>query len=810
MYYKKLLSFISLGIIFTTTYADNWPMAQQSFDTLENNKYNASQTTSTNYYIAQWYLTNSTIFSNKTSYGNSFRIKDKFIPANGQGVVVAVIDTGYTPNPNFSSQLIKWPGTNMSGYTFISDCRVSGACPVNQSSNTEIGYKPDALDTGNWTTADDCKIAKQIGWPCIVSDSSWHGTGMIGLIAGQGTSLSKDLQGGAYGAKILPIRLLGKFFPTVNETTDSMLWAVDRYSRIRNPTPAKIINISLMLDQRYTHAIENAIDIVNETGAIVVFGAGNESKKLPELLTTLSPKIISVAGSTSDKGLSSFSNFGNVTISAAAGEQTNWLSDAIVRNTVDSNTNFNNIYGYKAYGGTSSATALVSAAAADIISVNPRLTRNNVISILRFTSDKLVNNCHINGSGKQNINECVPSRNLNTSNAVNYAKNFNNSNEWHVNATEDLQGLTEAKLVIGKNNQEYVVGVFKTDNSYQIKVLRGSLTTIIATSTPSNIPIKDISATIDTNNQLFIAYGESGKVRLSLIDLNNPDTQSLSNTGRLQSTELPGANPHIVAKQNGGIYAAFQNPYTDNRISVVSIDENFNITDVGKSGYTELNNSDNSRGDYALAVNNFGSPYVAYINANSKVCVDGYAPDSNNWFRVSNNRPIQLNNQSYTNDAIGNDFVKAISLAFDKNNLPYLAYTGASGNLKVIFLQKNQTKWANVGPSEYVSNNPAMFPSLNLTQQGDFTSVSVAFKDINNNGLNANGIFYEFTPKGWQTQDNFTNYDHTISEPTLHPQLIGIDAKNGKNQYILYISKERSLAGYSEVILMKRRIDAVK
>ena len=75
----------------------------------------------------------------------------------GKNVVVGVVDTGYTPHPNFLNALQPLGNTSGTyGYQFISDCRISGQCPP--STPTELAYQPyqpNGLDLGNYVSQKD-------------------------------------------------------------------------------------------------------------------------------------------------------------------------------------------------------------------------------------------------------------------------------------------------------------------------------------------------------------------------------------------------------------------------------------------------------------------------------------------------------------------------------------------------------------------------------------------------------------------------------------------------------------------------------
>ena len=132
------------------------------------------------------------------SYGANFQ--DAWNTSIGAGVVVAVVDTGITPNIDIvgiNQVVAAGSGSNLIsvGYDFISDCRVRGAtstggCAASTAAaSTTRSPVADASDTGDWITAQD-KIDNP-NWATAavpVSDSSWHGTMVSGIIAALGNN----------------------------------------------------------------------------------------------------------------------------------------------------------------------------------------------------------------------------------------------------------------------------------------------------------------------------------------------------------------------------------------------------------------------------------------------------------------------------------------------------------------------------------------------------------------------------------------------------------------------------------------------
>jgi serine protease len=129
--------------------------------------------------------------------------------ADGSGITVAVLDTGITHHQDLDLSLAD------AGYDFIDDAFVSG--------RAADGRVPGGWDTGDWTTTEP--------WLSECTDSnnppdasSWHGTHVSGTIA-ELTNNAEGMAGIAYGAKVLPIRVLGHCGGYTSDIADAIEWA---------------------------------------------------------------------------------------------------------------------------------------------------------------------------------------------------------------------------------------------------------------------------------------------------------------------------------------------------------------------------------------------------------------------------------------------------------------------------------------------------------------------------------------------------------------------------------------------------------
>jgi serine protease len=174
----------------------------------------------------------------------------------GQGVTVAVLDTGLARSPDLSRARI------VRGYDFVDG---------------------DADPT----------------------DHNGHGTHVASTIA-ETTNNGYGLTGLAYGARIMPVRVLddnGNGIPAV----------IARGVRFAANHGAKIINLSLNFDERVTPAqigaLLRAIDAADRHGSLVVAAAGNAGARVVAL-PARAPNVLAVGATTEYGCLASYSDHG--------------------------------------------------------------------------------------------------------------------------------------------------------------------------------------------------------------------------------------------------------------------------------------------------------------------------------------------------------------------------------------------------------------------------------------------------------------------------------------------------------------------
>jgi serine protease len=279
--------------------------------------------------------------------------------------VVAVIDTGYRPHVDLTDRFLQ-------GYDFISIARVA---------NDGDGRDADAQDPGDWVTSID---ASGYFTGCAVENSSWHGTHVAGTIAAN-TNNGVGVAGVNWQAKILPVRVLGKCFGYLSDIIDGMRWAAGlSVSGVpANTNPAKVLNLSLGahdLCSKYPE-LQNAINAVNATGAIIVVAAGNASDAVSNYLPAGCNNVI-VVGATTKTGVRAYySNYGAlVDVSAPGGS-----SGAGILSTMNAGTTTPGADSYASLSGTSMATPHVAGIVSLMVSISPPLNFTRTESILKST-----------------------------------------------------------------------------------------------------------------------------------------------------------------------------------------------------------------------------------------------------------------------------------------------------------------------------------------------------------------------------------------------------------------------------------------
>lgn len=284
--------------------------------------------------------------------------------ATGAGVIVAVLDGGYRPHQDLFANIL-------AGYDFIS----ADPDGTFTTANDGGGRDSDPRDPGDWSDQGNC----------APENSSWHGTHVAGIIAAL-TNNGIGVAGGAFNAKLLPVRVLGVCGGYVSDIAAGMRWAVGL------PVPgvpansqiAKVLNMSLGRVGNCSPTFQDAVTEVRATGSVVIAATGNDSAR-----SILQPAncrgVIGVTAHTIDGDNASYANIGIGTAISAPGGGNGFLihgSGQSIYSTSNTGLTTPMLDSIEAKRGTSMATAHVSAAAALMFQVKPGISPDELTSRL--------------------------------------------------------------------------------------------------------------------------------------------------------------------------------------------------------------------------------------------------------------------------------------------------------------------------------------------------------------------------------------------------------------------------------------------
>jgi serine protease len=275
-------------------------------------------------------------------------------------VTVAVVDTGLlTGHPDIQGKF--WPG-----YDFISDLT---------QSNDGNGRDDNPDDPGD----------------VVNGQGSYHGSHVAGTIAAA-TNNGAGIAGVSWGAKILPVRVLGVDGGSTSDIIDGILWAAGvPIGGIANPHPAQIINLSLggsgLCEAGST--LQRTFDQVNARGAIVVVAAGNENVEAADTIPASCSGVITVGATNKAGTRAPYSNYGPRVDVMGPGGQGDASSNVNEVLSLDKQDGPGGGFGYGYKQGTSMATPHVAGVLALLKSKDPNLNFSRALSILKRTARPL-------------------------------------------------------------------------------------------------------------------------------------------------------------------------------------------------------------------------------------------------------------------------------------------------------------------------------------------------------------------------------------------------------------------------------------
>jgi serine protease len=288
--------------------------------------------------------------------------------ASGPNPIVAIVDSGVMlTHPDLAGKILP-------GYDFISD--------PNIAADNDPPGPGSSRDTNPDDPGDD--------------QASYHGTHVAGIAAALGNN-RVGVAGVSWGARILPVRILGVGGGAVSDMIDAVLWAAGIDSRSvpaaypHNPNKADVINLSVGGTGKCSSAEQDAFNQVIAAGTTVIVAAGNDAEKpgLGDAWTTdpASCSGVTVVGAVGQNGArAAYSNYGSrLDIMAPGGDEK--PGGGILSTIKDPSGK----PGYEYKFGTSMATPHVAGIIALMRSLRPKLTPSQIADLIKIQADAV--NC---------------------------------------------------------------------------------------------------------------------------------------------------------------------------------------------------------------------------------------------------------------------------------------------------------------------------------------------------------------------------------------------------------------------------------
>lgn len=279
-------------------------------------------------------------FPDDPMYSKQWHMKQIGMPeawklADGEGVIVAVLDTGVAYEDHEGFHQVE----DLAGVEFVK--------PYDFVANTKHA-----------------------------NDDHGHGTHVAGTIA-QATNNGKGVAGVARNVKIMPLKVLaGNGSGSVAGIADAIRYAADN--------GAKVINMSLG-GPFPSRVLKKAVEYAHKKGVVVVCAAGNESRGKVGYPAAY-PGAIAVSSTQQDEATAFYSNYGkDIDIAAPGGNTRGGEAGGVLQNTIKVGDPTHS--GYYAFMGTSMASPHLAGVAALIVGegvTNPDM----VEKILKDTARK--------------------------------------------------------------------------------------------------------------------------------------------------------------------------------------------------------------------------------------------------------------------------------------------------------------------------------------------------------------------------------------------------------------------------------------
>jgi len=357
---------------------------------------------------------------------------DALIPQAAEPLLAALPGITVTPDISVSVQAAtESTGPRAPSDTFLQE---TGAARLASGGDAGQGVTVAVLDTGIDNLPDFS--GRLVGGVDLTGrnnpyqDSYGHGTFVAGLIAGSGVLSNGQYSGEAPGARLVSVKVAGSDGTTHLGTLISGLqWAVDQ----RNRYGIKILNISLGFrpsQSTVINPLDRAVEVVWNSGIAVVASAGNAGPFNGTILSPGDDPLVITAGALDDMAtapvtddeMTDFSSAGPTSPDGWVKPDLATSGRSVVSLAAPGSTIYNNYPSARVGAanfvgsGTSFSAAITSGAAALVLADNPGLTPNQIKARLLGTANPgPVGNPFVDGHGALNAYAAATSGPMNFS-----------------------------------------------------------------------------------------------------------------------------------------------------------------------------------------------------------------------------------------------------------------------------------------------------------------------------------------------------------------------------------------------------------
>lgn len=314
-------------------------------------------------------------------------------------VGIGIVDTGIRADHADFAGLNFGTGRNFVSSTAMtgsSDPKTGNTIPsgfVNNGANNTL-TNTDPSDPGDWVTSSDA--ASYPTFCGSTANSSWHGTFVAGQIGAQRNN-GIGIAGIAPRVRVQMARAMGKCGGSTSDIMDAVTWLSGGSvpGVTNNPTPVKVINMSLGGSGSCSTVEQNSITAARALGVTIVVATGNEAGPVDAPANCTGTIAVTAHSQEGDNAF--YANVGTQTVISApgggsgtvipgSGSKIVSLSNTGTMSPVASPTGD----AYAQDIGTSMATPHVAATAALMLSVQPALTPDNITAIIRQSARPFV------------------------------------------------------------------------------------------------------------------------------------------------------------------------------------------------------------------------------------------------------------------------------------------------------------------------------------------------------------------------------------------------------------------------------------